>query len=234
MLKKLLSLKPVQWLLMFLVYIYAILIYRTGKWSVEGSHEMASYVRQSRPFIWVFWHGRMFLMPWLARYYGIRPVVLASKNRDGRLVSKWLSLNGFEVIYGSSSKGGSQAIREIWRHLAMGKIVVITPDGPRGPRYTIQSALIAIASRQQVPIFAVQVSSRRARFLKTWDRFLLPSFGDEGVFQIADPYFPYIYNKKSHDSFGYLDRDRMQKLLEQHMQEACIVLDKHMGHVSNY
>ena len=52
--------------------------------------------------------------------------------------------------------------------------VGVTPDGPRGPRYRLQSGLIKLAQMTQAPIMCFHVKFGAAIRLNTWDRFVLP------------------------------------------------------------
>ena len=55
------------------------------------------------PVIYAVWHGRILLLPLL---YGRRAVcVLASRSRDGELVTRYIGRFGIEAVRGSSSRG---------------------------------------------------------------------------------------------------------------------------------
>ena len=58
------------------------------------------------PVIYAVWHGRVLLLPLL---YGRRPLrVLASRSRDGELVTRYVGRFGIESVRGSSSRGGAE------------------------------------------------------------------------------------------------------------------------------
>ncbi|MEK6576836.1 MAG: hypothetical protein AABZ05_04490, partial [Nitrospirota bacterium] len=42
--------------------------------------------------------------------------------------------------------------------------LVITPDGPRGPRYRVQKGIIEIAKKTGLPIFPVGFSASKKKF----------------------------------------------------------------------
>ena len=60
------------------------------------------------------------------------------------------------------------------RHLAAATDVIITPDGPRGPRYQMAAGAIHLAARSEVAMIPVRVHYKRKFQLKTWDRFQIP------------------------------------------------------------
>jgi lysophospholipid acyltransferase (LPLAT)-like uncharacterized protein len=60
------------------------------------------------------------------------------------------------------------------RRLRDGCLVVITPDGPRGPRYVVQPGAVKLAQVSGVPVIPVRVEYSGAWRLKSWDRFRIP------------------------------------------------------------
>ena len=66
------------------------------------------------------------------------------------------------------------SLRTTLRHLAGGNDVVFTPDGPRGPRYTVQPGMALVACRSGLPVVPVGVGMSRKKVFASWDRFQLP------------------------------------------------------------
>ena len=75
---------------------------------------------------------------------------------------------------GSSSRRGAQALIELVSVLREGKHVAITPDGPRGPRYTIQPGIISLAQLSGAPIVPAGAKISAMKELRSWDRFQVP------------------------------------------------------------
>ncbi len=126
------------------------------------------------PVIYAAWHGRMFLFPY---FYGRRrPVhVLASRSRDGELISRFAQGFGFRVVRGSSSRGASTALRVLARLLREEHAEVgVVPDGPRGPRYVAQPGPVLLAKLGRAPIVPLGLGASRATALASWDEFLIP------------------------------------------------------------
>jgi lysophospholipid acyltransferase (LPLAT)-like uncharacterized protein len=133
-----------------------------------------------RPLIYAVWHGRILIVPWLnarlRRHEGARRVrVLASHSRDGELMAEFARRFGLDVVRGSSSRGGPEALRELARALRAGEDVAIVPDGPRGPARRLQAGIVALAATTGAPIVPVGVAARPARRLGSWDRFMVPA-----------------------------------------------------------
>lgn len=142
---------------------------------VDGSGLVASKFPGNH--IFAFWHNRMLLMPMLfKRYIGRRKMaVLASASRDGDYsagVQRWF---GFTPIRGSTSRRAHQGFLELTRLvLEKGHSASITPDGPRGPRYVAQSGVVKLAAVSGLPIVPVSATVEPCKFLRTWDRTIVP------------------------------------------------------------
>jgi lysophospholipid acyltransferase (LPLAT)-like uncharacterized protein len=52
--------------------------------------------------------------------------------------------------------------------------LAVTPDGPRGPRGSVEPGALLVAARADVPIVPVGVAARGAWRAASWDRFLVP------------------------------------------------------------
>lgn len=122
--------------------------------------------------IYVFWHGRF----WLAAGRLGRPgtAVLVSLSEDGEVIARAARDLGFHPVRGSSSRGGREGLAALGRCLAEGRDVAITPDGPRGPRETVQIGAVVLAARSGRPVVPIGIASRPVWRLNSWDRFQIP------------------------------------------------------------
>jgi lysophospholipid acyltransferase (LPLAT)-like uncharacterized protein len=131
------------------------------------------------------WHGRMLLGVPLFRRDGFH--VLVSKSGDGDLSEELLTAFGYGVLRGSTSRGGARALREMLALLRAGKAVVITPDGPRGPRHSMNPGLAWMARATGYPIFPLGLAADRAWRTRSWDRFTLPKPGARVAAAFGEP-----------------------------------------------
>jgi hypothetical protein len=100
---------------------------------------------------------------------------LTSASKDGELLASIVRRFGLGAVRGSSSRRGALALRELTEVLARGDSdVIITPDGPRGPRYVLSPGLVYLAQKTALPLMRVQVDYTRFWELKSWDRFRIP------------------------------------------------------------
>lgn len=141
--------------------------------------------REGRPYILTFWHGRLLLMRYA--YPGRRITVLISRHRDGELIAQTLARFGAHSTRGSTTSGGSVALREIVRRLRDGSDAAFTPDGPRGPRHVVQRGVIEAARLSGSPIVPVTFACRSGWRLGSWDGFLVPRPFTKGLFVYGEP-----------------------------------------------
>lgn len=142
--------------------------------------------RRSVPILFALWHGRMFLSIQAHRDEGI--VTMASRSKDGEIIAQWLSRNGYVVIRGSTTRGGGQALGEMVRYVRSGRHAALTVDGPRGPARVVQPGVVQLARLTGAWILPITSSSTRPRFLKSWDRYLLPLPFSRNVVAYGEPF----------------------------------------------
>lgn len=121
------------------------------------------------PFIYVFWHEAL-LAPTTLR---APAQVLISHHADGELIAQVCRHLRIGVIRGSTKRGGTQALMEMLGRRG-GSHLVITPDGPRGPRRQVQMGAIFLASHTGLSIVPIGVGFSHAWRAKSWDRFAVP------------------------------------------------------------
>jgi len=158
------------------------------RWTLHGAEAFEPFA-MGRPAIVAFWHETLPLMPavWLrarrARLAAGQPAgrmhVLVSRHSDGRFIGDVVGRFGVDLVHGSSNKrgqdrGGQEAVRALAAVLAAGDQIVITPDGPRGPRHRAAPGVAQIAALAGVPVVPVAAASTRVRRLPTWDRMAMP------------------------------------------------------------
>jgi len=120
----------------------------------------------------LFWHGLMLPGWYIFRKSSAYAVVSLSK--DGQILSDLLSSWNFKLIRGSSSKGGRQVLEEI-TNICSEKIILMTPDGPRGPKNEMKPGAVIASVRTGSPIYLCKINiGMKYIFKKSWDNFILP------------------------------------------------------------
>jgi lysophospholipid acyltransferase (LPLAT)-like uncharacterized protein len=118
------------------------------------------------------WHGRMLVS--MPEHGGRGLTVLVSPSDDGSLVTMLLDRFGYRSIRGSSNKNPLTAVREMKGRLEGGETIVITPDGPRGPRHSVNSGTAWLARETGYPILPCGFVCDSAWHLSSWDHFTIP------------------------------------------------------------
>lgn len=122
-------------------------------------------------YLYAFFHEVM-LFP---AYYWAWPEmqILISDHRDGELITQVVRRLGFGVVRGSTTRGGTRALKEMTHRVDRGHLCV-TPDGPRGPRRHVHQGLAYLSSRTGLPIVGAGMAFSRPWRAKSWDRFAVP------------------------------------------------------------
>ncbi len=205
----------------WLAYWAVRLLTKTMRFEVLHAEIPESFWKGGIPIIGAFWHSRLLMMPVV--YKGKRLGFLVSPHRDGQIVGRAFKKFGFMPILGSSNKGGNQAFQEMVRAIHEGFDIAIVPDGPRGPCQRVQLGVIELARRTGAPILPVSFSASKKKFMKTWDRFLLPRPFSKGVFIWGEPI--YVNPKGDRD---YLEERRA--FLEKRLNELTEEADRYFNH----
>jgi len=141
------------------------LLGKTMRMELVGGEAIAQRWREGRGSIVAFWHGRQLMMAQVP--YGGRGVdILISRHRDGELISRAMRSFGYASVRGSTTRGGAVALKEMIQRARAGRDVVITPDGPKGPRHIAQPGVIQLAKATGLPIFPVTFGASKKKFCR--------------------------------------------------------------------
>lgn len=164
--------RPIVWLAstLYLLWIKSLRIEFAG---ITGDVEAL----KDKNLIFLLWHNRFFTAfeaHRLVRGKHHQLYGMVSASRDGGTLSAFFRRMGIIPVRGSSSRRGSQALREMISILKEKGDVGITLDGPRGPIYQAHpgAALLVIKTRAPVILFDAEYTAYWR--LKSWDRFILP------------------------------------------------------------
>jgi lysophospholipid acyltransferase (LPLAT)-like uncharacterized protein len=144
-------------------------------------------VEDPEPAIYIFLHGDILLAAHLHR--DRHHAILISTHRDGEIIAQVAQRLGFDVIRGSSTRGGTRAVLEILRNMS-GRRVAVTPDGPRGPRGKVEPGLIQLAAKAGWKIYPLGFAVSRAWRARSWDRFAIPWPFARIVCRLGEPLVP--------------------------------------------
>ena len=166
------------------------LLWRSCRVRVIGEPYFRADVLAAGVAIPVCWHQHLLMC---ARYMVSKRVPLTSAflispSVDGEAPT-WLAQSyGAQVIRGSSTHTGSRAVRQLYKAVRKDKLSpLITPDGPRGPRFEFKGGAIMVAQLCGAPVVPLAFAARPAKVFKTWDKFVLPWPFARVVIAVGEP-----------------------------------------------
>jgi lysophospholipid acyltransferase (LPLAT)-like uncharacterized protein len=145
---------------------------RSLRIEVKGEEFYRPLRDNNTPVILVIWHGRIFIAPFFFRHRNIMPLV--SPSGDGEIVVRLASGWGYRFLRGSSSHSLHKAWATLVRTLETGGEVIIIPDGPKGPSRVMKLGALKLSQASGAAVVPFSFSGPRKKYLRSWDRFLLP------------------------------------------------------------
>ena len=103
-------------------------------------------------------------------------VGLTSLHRDSNIIDWLLRRRQLQVIRGSSTKGGNEALSNLIKCISESKTksAAIAVDGPQGPRRIVKPGAILLAKKKSLPIYLIRFHYNGWRLRKSWDKNLIP------------------------------------------------------------
>lgn len=145
-------------------------------------------IHNSRGRIVVAWHNRLLFFPILIPLETRkRTMAVVSASRDGEYLSALIGYLGLQALRGSSRKQGLHAQLGAIKAIQDQYHVVFTPDGPRGPKYTMSKGPIHLAGKTGAQILPLTINASKYWQLKSWDNFQIPKPGAKLTLVIGDP-----------------------------------------------
>ena len=145
----------------------------------SGEETIQELLDRDSPVIFCAWHNRIFFFGSFAETRltrrGFKLTQMVSLSRDGDIgyyLGKWSKIH---VVRGSSNRGGSRALRGLFRELhKRGSSIVILPDGSQGPIYKAKPGAIVLAQLSGAPIYLFSFEVDRCWRVRSWDRLIIP------------------------------------------------------------
>ena len=123
-------------------------------------------------YLYCVWHDSMVIPAFAGKHRST--AALTSKHADGSFVAHVLRCVGVSTIRGSTNRMGAGAMRQLMQ-ATEDKHIVITPDGPRGPRRQMSMGIAFLASRTGRAVVPTAYSCVRCwRITGTWTNLIIP------------------------------------------------------------
>lgn len=195
-------------------------LYRLWGWtlriSISKAH-LANVQTLQEPAVFILWHNRLFCAPFLVRKYLKKTKLagLVSASKDGAWLAALFQCVGVKAIRGSSSFRGSASLKEIFKAMDKGWSIALTPDGPRGPCYSMAKGMLLIAQKTSRPIVLCSWRYTKAWRLPSWDGFYLPK--PFSTVEVQLQYYP---------NYEALMQVAQNEELEAYLQQQLLALGK--------
>jgi lysophospholipid acyltransferase (LPLAT)-like uncharacterized protein len=147
---------------------------------------------------------------------------MISQSKDGEWAARLAAKLGLVPVRGSSSKGGTTALRAITEALKQNPAVIHIVDGPRGPKGIVKPGIISMAQISGGVILPVIVSAKKAWVVGSWDRFVIPKPFSEVTIEWGQPFV--VPRNLGPDRFEDLRRD-----IERNLADGYAEADLSMG-----
>lgn len=152
-------------------------VYKLLQWSwrieIIESTDVKNFVKNKQSFIIAHWHGDELGILHLLKRYHVACIISTSK--DGDIMNRAVELLGAETVRGSSTRGGSQALKGIIRLKKKGRRPSVAVDGPKGPLHQVKSGVFQISRLTDLPIVPISFEASRTHiFKKSWNQSALP------------------------------------------------------------
>ena len=124
----------------------------------------------------VSWHGELMLSPQIYRVLEKKypTSAIISRHFDGELITKVLGFFNISPLRGSTSSGAKHVLINSLKAIKAKDTILITPDGPRGPRHSMSDGAVALALKSKLPIMIINYIPSSYWQLKSWDKFIIP------------------------------------------------------------
>lgn len=152
------------------------LLLLTCRYEVHGLDQFIK-TAANFPCILMLWHNRLILVGEILNRFAPQFIYTAfvSNSRDGQPLSLMaLSYKAGRVLR-VSHNARRKALKEMISRLKKHKeVILITPDGPRGPRYILKPGVVMAARESSAKVVPFSWESDKFWQLNTWDQLRIP------------------------------------------------------------
>jgi len=169
----------------FLLQLFVRFIYLTNK----KIYHTTNAITEDETFIVAMWHGDLLMQPFNYKNFKPQGTVkgMISEHRDGEAIRKTVEFLGIGSLAGSSTRGGVKALIGAIKSVKNGIDIAITPDGPRGPIYSVADGVVMISQKTKAKILPFSAVPSKYWQINSWDKFIVPKPFGTINFYIGEP-----------------------------------------------
>lgn len=165
------------------------LILSTCRFEVVGLENL-NQTAEKRSCILMLWHNRLAIMSEFLRKFAPQHIYSAfiSNSNDGEALAILANSYSFGRTIRVPHAARYLALKTMIRRLRSQKeVVIITPDGPKGPAYRIKPGIGAAAIQASAPIIPLTWVANNFWQFGTWDKLILPKPFSKITVSIGSP-----------------------------------------------
>lgn len=136
------------------------------------------------------WHGDLLMQPFSYKIWRKEQnaTIMISEHFDGELIAKTVGYFGLETIRGSTRRGAARVLLQAIKKVKDGYDLGITPDGPKGPRFSVSDGIVVVAQKLDKPIILLNCVPSSYWQLGSWDKFMIPKPFSHLEFYACEPF----------------------------------------------
>lgn len=189
------------------------LLWWTCRIRFVGRERFDELVREEQAVVPVCWHQHLLVCARfvVGRRSGLKSGFMISPSVDGEAPTMLARSYGAHIVRGSGSYTGVRAVRGAHQAIMDGVSPLITPDGPRGPRFKFKPGAIFAAQISGKRVMPMAFAAKPAFVLDTWDKFVLPVPFGRIYIALGEPFTP--AQEMSEEEMGNAQREMEQRML---------------------
>ncbi len=178
--------------------------------------ELRGFPESEGKLIFCGWHGRSFTFSDYFRQRGWH--VIISHSSDGEMQTRIFSKLGYQIIRGSTGRGGVRAAVEAIRALKDGGTMAMTPDGPRGPSGVVQGGVMLMAQKSGAGLVPVGITAKPRLLAKSWDSYMVPLPFSKCLMVFGEPIYVSLHATEEEIEVARLQLETEIHRLEQQVE----------------
>lgn len=169
-----------------LIYCFYRILLATWRIRIIHHPHVTKLLEADSPYVLAHWHCDIQAILHLMLQYKLAAMV--SRSKDGDIISYVIKMLGGKAARGSSSRGGSSALKELVRISRSGFSLSLAVDGPRGPARTPKFGIFELSKICSIPIVPLGViADKTYKFKRSWDNSYIPLPFSKITIYFAEP-----------------------------------------------
>ncbi len=148
-------------------------LFATLRIELHGKKELLEAAKG--PLIIALWHDGLILAPLIRKILtDKRLAIVVSNSKDGKILAAYAeTFKNVESIFAVHNRRYAALLQTV-DAIKNDKAILITPDGPRGPRHVLKPGVFFAEKKANASIIAMTWTAKHYWQLHTWDKMRIP------------------------------------------------------------